>query len=81
MNFLCSSSDATLTWKKMTAVCVGQSRTKPPLTKAQQSLLARTVAMHLASVLSGASLAVIRALEAPSSFTQPARCRKLFKLT
>ena len=32
----------------MTAVCVGQSRTKPPLTKAQQSLLARTVPMHLA---------------------------------
>lgn len=56
----------------MTEVCVGESRTKPPLTKAQQSLLARTVAMHLAPVLSGASLAVIKAEYAPSSFTQPA---------
>jgi hypothetical protein len=31
------------------------------------------VAMHRAPELSGASLAVIRAAEAPSSFTQPAR--------
>jgi hypothetical protein len=30
------------------------------------------VAMHLAPVLSGASLAVIKAEYAPSSFTQPA---------
>jgi hypothetical protein len=65
------------TWKKMTPVCDGQSRTKPPLTKAQQSLLARTVAMHRAPALSGASRAVISAEYAPSSFTQPARCREL----
>lgn len=55
----------------MTEVCVGQSRTKPPLRNAQQSLLARTVPMHLVPELSGASLAVIRAEEEPSSFTQP----------
>lgn len=58
-------------WKKMTEVCVGQSRTKPPLRKDQQSLLARTVPMHLVPELSGASLAVIRADEEPSSLIQP----------